>query len=84
MYVNDVLCIYKSPENVLNLINMDYRLKEPPICPAMYLGADICKYFVGDEKTGANCWAMSADSHIKKALDIVKLKMKENGVIFIP
>ena len=53
------------------MINRDYRLKEPPECPTMYLGADISKYYVGGEINGIQCWAMSADSHVKKALKVV-------------
>ena len=82
VYVDDVLCIHKSPSTVLNIINRDYRLKEPPECPTMYLGADISKYYVGGETNGIQCWAMSADSHVKKALEVVQNRMRECSVMF--
>ena len=50
----------------------------------MYLGADISKYDVKLGPTTATCWAMSSDSHIKKALEVVKKKMSECGVVFRP
>lgn len=82
VYVDDVLCIHKSPNKVLNMINRDYRLKEPPECPTMYLGTDISKCYVGDEISGPKCWAMSAYSHVKKALEVVNDRMRECSVIF--
>ena len=84
VYVDDVLCIHRAPDKVLNLINRDYRLKEPPEQPKMYLGADISKYKLDSESSNSVCWAMSADSHIRKALDVVQQKMKECGVQFKP
>ena len=66
------------------MISQDYRLKEPPEQPKMYLGTDIFKYELDGEPTNSGYWTMSADSHIKKALDVVKQKMKENCVRFEP
>ena len=43
VYIDDVLAIHKDPDKVLNLVNRDYRLKEPPECLTMYLGADILR-----------------------------------------
>ena len=82
VYVDDVLCIHQCPDRVLSMINRDYRLKEPPEPPSMYLGADISKYHIPGSPLGTYCWAMSADSHIQKALDVVKNRLKECGVMF--
>ena len=83
VYVDDVLSIHKDPDKVLNLINRDYRLKEPPECPKMYLGADISKYEISDDVMGTTtCWAMSADSHVKKALEVVQARIKDDDVYF--
>ena len=83
VYVDDVLCISKDPDETLELINRDYRLKEPPAAPTMYLGADIKRYKATDAAGNVTeCWSMSADSHIKKAMQIVKDKMNEEGVKF--
>ena len=82
VYVDDVLCIHKHPDKILTMINRDYRLKEPPECPTIYLGADICKYYAGGDTNGTNCWAMSADSHIKKAIDVVHNRLRESDVVF--
>ena len=66
VYVDDVLCIHKDPDQILKLISRDYQLKEPPSAPDMYLGADLCRYEIFDEETDTiiNAWAMAADSHI--------------------
>ena len=41
VYVVDVLYIHKDPGKLLATANIDYRLKEPPECPTMYLRSDI-------------------------------------------
>ena len=82
VYVDDVLSIHKDPDKVLNMINRDYRLKEPPECPTMYLGADISKFQIPGDVTGSTCWAMSADSHVKKAIDVVQSKLSADDVHF--
>ena len=48
----------------------------------MYLGVDISKYHVSDKINSTPCYAMSADSHIKKALQVVQQRMAECGVYF--
>jgi len=83
VYVDDVLCFDKDPDRVLRIVNRDYRLKEPPAPPTMYLGADFSEYEIEQENGYiTKCWAMSADSHIKKALQVVKGKLQDNGVSF--
>ena len=82
VYVDDVLSIHKYPGKLLATVNRDYRLKEPPECPTMYLGADICKYQVNGDISGTECWAMSANSHVKKALEVVQDRLREDNVKF--
>ena len=82
VYVDDVLAIHKDPDKVLNLVNRDYRLKEPPENPTMYLGADISKYEIHNDTTRTSCWAMSADSHVKKALEVVQGRLNADNVYF--
>ncbi len=84
VYVDDVLCIHKDPDEVLRIINRDYALKEPPSAPDMYLGADFAKFEIFDEETNTviNTWSMSADSHIKKALEVVQARMIRDNVRF--
>ena len=85
-YVDDVLVINKDPEKYLRLLRRDFRLKSPPETPKMYLGADISRFQVPpSEGEGARtCWSMSADSHIKKALEAVEMQMAKDGVRFRP
>ena len=46
----------------------------------MYLGADILKYVIHDDMTGTTCWAMSADSHVKKAIEVVQARLNADNV----
>ncbi|GFH56619.1 hypothetical protein CTEN210_13095 [Chaetoceros tenuissimus] len=84
VYVDDVLGIHKDPDKVLQLINRDYTLKEPSSAPDMYLEADFAQYELFDKETNSviNAWSMSADSHIKKALAIVKARMDRKNMRF--
>ena len=82
VYVDDVLLIHKDPDKYMNLINRDFRLKDPPESPTMYLGADICKFVIPGDDHQTQCWAMSADSHVKKALQVVEQRLKDDNVIF--
>ena len=83
VYVDDVLCIDLQPDEVLAMINRDYRLKEPPAPPTMYLGADFATYTITDTNGHTtDCWSMSSDSHIKKAMQIVKDRMNRDDVKF--
>ena len=83
VYVDDVLILHKPPSKYMDQINRDYRLKDPPESPKMYLGADICKFIVNPgENDQVECWAMSADSHVKKALEVVEQWLKDDNVMF--
>ena len=82
VYVDDVLILHKRPAKYMDQINRDYRLKEPPESPTMYLGADISKYTLNQGENQVECWAMSADSHVKKALEVVEQRLKDDNVMF--
>ena len=79
VYVDDILSIHKYPGKLIATVNRDYRLKEPPECPMMYLGADICKYHVNGNISGTECGAMIADRHVKKALEVVQDRLREEN-----
>ena len=48
----------------------------------MYLGANIYKYHVNRDISGTECWAMSADSHVKKAVEFVQDMLREDNIKF--
>ena len=85
-YVDDVLVLHKDPDKYLNMVNRDFRLKNPPEAPTMYLGADISKYeipaSIDNQELSRTAWAMSADSHIKKALQMVEERLAKEGFGF--
>ena len=61
------------------MLGRDFRLKAPPENPKMYLEGDISKFTV---ETGITCWAVSVDSHIKKALEVVDSILTRDGIQF--
>lgn len=83
-YVDDVLVLHRDPNKFMNMINRDYRLKNPPEVPTMYLGADISVFTIPDtDGTGERtAYAMSADSHIKKALQMLETRLNQDHVHF--
>ena len=48
----------------------------------MYLGEDISKYVIHDDAAGTTCWEMSADSHVKKAIEVVQARLNADDVYF--
>ena len=81
--MDNVLCIDKDSDKILNIINGNYRLKEPTATPNMYLGADFSRYIITDDNgIEIQCRAMSADTHIKKALQVMKDRMNVDGIRF--
>ena len=48
----------------------------------MYLGGDVSKFDLFDSDTILSCWAMSGESHIRKALEVVDSLMTREGVRF--
>ena len=81
-FVDDILCLHKKPDKYLDLIGRDFRLKTTPEPPKMYLGGDISKFNIPDSENNISCWAMSGDSHIRKALEVVESVMAKDGVRF--
>ena len=57
-----MLCIHKDPNKYLNWFDIDFRLKDPPEFPIMYLGLDISNFAISNDVNGVTCWAMSAYS----------------------
>lgn len=74
VYVDDVLCVGENPDYYMNILNEEYRLKSPPVEPMMYLGADISQFEIRDELGNPvrKAWRIGAESHIKKAVQVVK------------
>ena len=81
VYVDDVLCISHDPNYYMKILSGEYRLKEEPAEPSMYLGTDVKKWEITDEGgiKLRESWALGSESHVKKAVQVVKqLLMKDN------
>ena len=48
----------------------------------MFLGADICKYHVNGDISGTEYWAMSSGIHVKKALEVLQDRLREENTKF--
>ena len=48
------------------------------------LGAGICQFHIGDDLTRTKCWTMSANSQIKKAIEVVQNKLRKNNMMVKP
>ena len=82
--MDDVLCIKKDPNKYLNLVERDFCLKDPLECPMMYPRADTSNFAIPSGRNGVTSWAMSADIHVKKSLQVVEDKLKEDNVRWKP
>lgn len=54
---------HETPDKVLNMINRDYILNEPPESSTIFLGASISCYYIDGDFTGTKYWPMSADPY---------------------
>ena len=82
--MDDVLCIHKDPDKHLNLVERDFRLKDPLECPAIYLVADISKFEIPNDENGVTFWAISSDIHVNKALQVLEAKLKYYNIRWKP
>lgn len=83
-YVDDVLLCHKNPDKYMQQIQKDYRMKSPPEFPKMYLGADVSRFEIPaqDGVPARTAFAISADSHIKKALQMIETRLGQDKVHF--
>ena len=80
LYMGDVVCIHKEPDKYLNFFDRYFCPKDPPEWLTIYLGADKSKLTITINGNVVTCWAMRTDSHVKKALQVVESKLKEDNV----
>lgn len=85
VYVDDVLCISHDPGYYMNILSGEYRLKEEPAEPSMYLGTDVKKWKITDDGgiLLRECWALGSESHVKKAVQVVKQLLLKDNLKFV-
>ena len=82
VYVDDVICISEAPEQWIDALAKQYRLRETGI-PKRFLGSDIrSKQYIDDNGHNKLCWAFGSDSYVKDACKIAEDQMKKNGVSY--
>ena len=82
VYVDDVLVISHQAQLVMDQLGERYTLKAGSVKePTEYLGADIKKYMVPSEtfEEPTECWAMSSDTYVKRAIADVNRTLGEIG-----
>ena len=80
--VDDVFFVHKDLDKVLATVNREYKRKESLECPTIYLGADICRYHINGNIAGAESCAMSVDSYVKKAVEVVQERLRDDNIHF--
>ena len=77
-YVDDVLAVSHDPKKILEFLEQRYTLKAGSVkAPTEYLGAEIRKYTIPG--TGKECWAMSSDLYVKRAVAEVERVLGEKN-----
>jgi hypothetical protein len=78
VYVDDILCISKDTQQIMNHISKIYRLMEGSVkAPDRYLGANIGLWRM---EGGRRAWSMSAKSYIKSAVSNLESNMDRTTV----
>ena len=77
VYVDDILCISHNTKAIMDQMAELYRLKEGNVGPPeRYLGADTK---ITQATSGLECWAMSSDSYVREAVNVVEKFIEADG-----
>lgn len=77
VYVDDVLCLSESPQNVMEYLSKCYTLKEGSVQPPdNYLGAEVRKWNLEctDDPSKVR-WGMSSDKYVRRAVADVETEL---------
>lgn len=77
VYVDDILTISHAPSAIMETIKKEYRLKEDPAPPKVYLGATIKPWTIPTENKPV--WSMNSTSYIKEALRVLEIELAKAG-----
>ena len=82
VYVDDLLVVSHQAQLIMDQLGERYTLKAGSVkVPTEYLGADIKKYSIPPVGTEASteCWALSSDTYVKRAIADVTRTLAEVG-----
>jgi len=77
VYVDDILALSHAPRLIMETIKKQYRLKEEPTPPKVYLGATIKPWSIPNEVKPV--WSMSSSNYIKEAIRVLELELSKAG-----
>jgi len=77
VYVDDILAISHSPRTIMETIRKQYRLKEEPTPPKVYLGATIKPWSIPNETNPV--WSMNSTNYLKEAIHVLEMELSKAG-----
>jgi len=78
VYVDDILVLSHAPRAIMETIRKQYRLKEEPVAPKVYLGASIKPWSIPNEPKPV--WSMNSTNYIKEALRVLEIELTKAGL----
>jgi hypothetical protein len=77
VYVDDILAILHAQRAIMETVRKQYRLKEEPTPPKVYLGATIKPWSIPNETKPV--WSMNSSSYLKEALHVFEIELAKAG-----
>jgi len=77
VYVDDILALSHAPRAIMQIIPKQYRLKEEPTTPKVYLEAAIKPWSLPNDRKPV--WSMISMNYIKEALRVLELELAKAG-----
>jgi hypothetical protein len=79
-YVDDVLAISHEPQKIMDYLNSVYTLKAGSVGrPTTYLGCEVKQYNVHAASGLVDCWALSSDTYVERAIAEVERELESTG-----
>lgn len=77
VYVDDILVVSHSPENVMKQIGNEFEIKNGEYGPlTSYLGAGVSKVQLGN---GEECWSIDSKKYVKAAIEVIRGLLAKDG-----
>lgn len=79
-YSDDLLVMSHDPKSVMDFLSKRYTMKEGSVRePTDYLGAQVRKFTIDGDDGPDECWALSSDLYVKRAIADVETELGQAG-----